>query len=162
MRPRSSEERLTPAVPESVVLDRDLQVGIGEVDPCDEALLVEHAELCYGIRQAGSSQEESQPGLLGGLGGPVGEVGHAPRLRAALAPRELLDGGPHVVQPDHSREAQPVQQDNGLVGAAPPDQVDGGVHAARTQPPAAAHEVLAARQGADPDARAGAPSAARR
>ena len=60
-----AEKRLPLGVPEPVVLDRDLQVRIGEIDPPDQALGVEHPELRDGRGHSRPLEEQSQPGLRG-------------------------------------------------------------------------------------------------
>ena len=71
VQPRTVAQEGRPlAVPEPVVLDRDLQVGVGEVDPADESLVVEHAELRDRRGQAGPAEEQPQPALRGDSASP--------------------------------------------------------------------------------------------
>ncbi len=57
------EESTALAVPQTVVLDRQLQLRTGEVEARDEALEVEDAVLGDGS-QAGPMQDQADPGFL--------------------------------------------------------------------------------------------------
>jgi hypothetical protein len=72
-------------VPQTVVLDRDAELGIGEVHPRDEAVVVEDAELCHRRGQAAADHQQPQARLLGRFRQPVRQFRLLAGTGAALA-----------------------------------------------------------------------------
>jgi hypothetical protein len=105
------------AVPVTLVLDRDLRLGPGEVHAGDEAAGIADDELGDRPRQRRAVQQEPQAGLLRG-----GERHRLPDLAAPRTGRHRRHRA-HPLESRHPSGDEPVDEDDDLVQRSDPGQI---------------------------------------